>query len=164
MMEEMKIRIIIADDNKAWTDLLQKYLKNFKELEIVGITNDGLEQIEMIKDLKPDVVVTDLKRDKGISGIEVIKKCCELKMDTDFLVTTAGYYNDKIQELKEMGITHFLFKPFEIEEMIQEIKNVRNERVAKLIAIENALNERKLTFIEIIMKKIRELKYVLRKG
>lgn len=85
-------------------------------------------------------------------------------MDTDFLVTTAGYYNDKIQELKEMGVMHFLFKPFEIEDMIQEIKNVRNERVAKLIAIENALNERKLTFIEIIMKKIRELKYVLRKG
>ena len=75
MMEEMKIRIIIADDNKAWTDLLQKYLKNFKELEIVGITNDGIEQLDMIKELKPDVVVTDLKRDKGISGIEVIKRC-----------------------------------------------------------------------------------------
>ena len=52
-MEEMKIRIIIADDNKAWTDLLQKYLKNFKELEIVGITNDGIEQLDMIKELKP---------------------------------------------------------------------------------------------------------------
>lgn len=62
MMEEMKIRIIIADDNKAWTNLLQKYLKNFKELEIVGITNDGIEQLDMIKELKPDVVVTDLKK------------------------------------------------------------------------------------------------------
>lgn len=163
-MEEIKIRIIIADDNKAWTDLLEKYLKKFKELEIVGITNDGLEQIQMIQELKPDVVVTDLKRDEGISGVEVIKKCHELEIETDFLVTTAGYYNDKIQELKEIGVTHFLFKPFEIDDMVQEIKNVRNESVAKLIAIENALNERKITFIEIIMKKIKELKYVFRKG
>ena len=163
-MKETKIRIIIADDNKAWTDLLAKYLKKFKELEIVGVTNDGLEQIRMILDLKPDIVITDLKRDKGISGIEVIETCHELEIETDFLVTTAGYYNDKIQELIQMGITHFLFKPFEIDNMVEEIKNMRDERIAKLISIENVLNERKITFIEIIMKKIKEFKYVFRKG
>lgn len=160
-MEEIKI--IIADDNKAWTDLLSKYLVKYKELKILGITDDGEEQIEMTKDLKPDIVVTDLKRNKGISGVEVIERCYKLNIKTEFLVTTAGYYNDKIQELKQMGVTHFLFKPFDIDDMVEELRNIQNERKAKLLVIENAIENKKQTVIDLLIKRLRELKVFLRK-
>ena len=160
-MEEIKI--IIADDNKAWTDLLSKYLAKYKELKILGITNDGEEQIEMIKKLKPDIVITDLKRDKGISGVEVIERCYKLNIKTDYLVTTAGYYNDKIQELRQMGITHFLFKPFDIDDLIKEIKNIQNERQAKLLIIETAIENKRKNLVSLIIERLKKIKIILRK-
>ena len=160
-MEESKI--IIADDNKAWTDLLSKYLAKYKELKILGITNDGEEQIEMIKKLKPDIVITDLKRDKGISGVEVIERCYKLNIKTDYLVTTAGYYNDKIQELRQMGITHFLFKPFDIDDLIKEIKNIQNERQAKLLIIETAIENKRKNLVSLIIERLKKIKIILRK-
>ena len=160
-MEEIKI--IIADDNKAWTDLLSKYLAKYKELKILGITNYGEEQIEMIKKLKPDIVITDLKRDKGISGVEVIERCYKLNIKTDYLVTTAGYYNDKIQELRQMGITHFLFKPFDIDDLIKEIKNIQNERQAKLLIIETAIENKRKNLVSLIIERLKKIKIILRK-
>ena len=160
-MEEIKI--IIADDNKAWTDLLSKYLAKYKELKILGITNDGEEQIEMIKKLKPDIVITDLKRDKGISGVEVIERCYKLNIKTDYLVTTAGYYNNKIQELRQMGITHFLFKPFDIDDLIKKIKNIQNERQAKLLIIETAIENKRKNLVSLIIERLKKIKIILRK-
>ena len=113
MKEKIKTKILIADDNLAWCEILQKYIKQNmeSEIEIIGITSDGEEQIQLIETLRPDIVITDLKRPKGISGIDVIRKCNKI---TEFIIETAGYYKDQFDDIKSMGVNNFLLKPFRL--------------------------------------------------
>lgn len=159
-----KVTIIIADDNRAWVNLLNKYLTNYEEIKVLGITDDGEQQIKMIKDLKPDIVITDLKRNKGISGIEVIEQCYKLNIKTKFLVTTAGYYNYKFEELEKMGIRHFLYKPFNLNDVIKEIKNIQSEKTTELVVMQKFINDRKMTIMNLIIEKFKQLAIILRKG
>lgn len=110
MNEQDRIRMIIADDNFYWCETMRKYLQQFKEIEILGTTSDGEEQIEMITKLNPDIVITDLKRKTEISGLEVLKRCQEMQLTkTKFIVETAAYYNEQTKLLINMGIKHILF-------------------------------------------------------
>lgn len=165
MSEKTKTRIIIADDNTAWCDLLKKYLEKNSDVEIIGMTSDGEEQIAMIKTLKPDIVVTDLKREKGLSGIEVIKRCNEGNMEkVKFLVETGCYYEDQMDMLKNMGINHVLYKPFVLDNIIEKIEEIQNEEIRDLITINNELSENKKSIFDIIKSKIMELRISTRKG
>lgn len=165
MSEKTKARIIIADDNTVWCDLLKKYLEKNSDVEIIGMTSDGEEQIAMIKTLKPDIVVTDLKREKGLSGIEVIRRCNEEKMGkVKFLVETGCYYEDQMDMLKDIGIKHILHKPFVLDNIIEKIEEIQNEEIRDLIAINNELCENKKSILDIIKAKILELRISTRKG
>lgn len=55
-----KIKIVIADDNKGVCELLKNFLKKYKNIEILGIANTDEQEIEMIENLKPDILITDL--------------------------------------------------------------------------------------------------------
>ena len=132
MNEDNKITIIIADDNTEWSKAMQKYLQQFKEFEILGITFDGEEQIQMIKTLQPDIVITDLKRKKGISGLDVIQKCQEMQLTkTKFIVETGAYYKEQINVLISMGIKYILFKPYTLDDLENKINAVSDAIASK---------------------------------
>lgn len=140
---------------------MQSYLQNFSELEILGVTSDGEEQLEMIKTLKPDIVITDLKRDKGISGFEVLEKCHELKLTkTKFIVETAAYYNETIIKLNNIGINHILFKPFTFDNLIKEIEEIENEVDNNLTIVNNDVYQVKKSFIDFIREKLISFKII----
>lgn len=160
-----KTKIIIADDNTAWCDLLKKFLEKNSDVEIIGITSDGEEQIAMIKTLKPNIVVTDLKRKKGLSGIEVIKRCNKENIgNVKFLVETGCYYEEQMDMLKDIGIKHILRKPFVLDNIIEKIEEIQNEEIKDLITIKNEIQENKRSILDFIKAKILELKISTRKG
>ena len=165
MNEEDRITIIIADDNFYWCEAMQKYLQQFKEFEILGTTSDGEEQIQMTKMLQPDIVITDLKRKAGISGLEVLKRCQEMQLNkTKFIVETAAYYQEHINSLVNMGIKHILFKPYTFEELINEIRAVQNENVKDLMVVKNDIEKKRKSIVDIIRQKLINLKVNERKG
>lgn len=156
-MNSTKIRVLIADDNQGLSEQIKKYLLEHTDFELVGITSDSEEEIEMIRELKPNVVITDLKRNQGISGIEVIKRCYELGMtETKFLVETAGYYQDKFKELKELGVNHIILKPYDLPDIVDKIYEIENERVKSLIKLENQVFVNKSIF-QVIREKINKI-------
>lgn len=154
-MENNKIRIILADDNIHLRKFVKEKILSNSEFEIIAETDDGDEELEMIVEMKPDIVITDLKRDTGISGLEVIKKCYNLGIkDVDFLVTTGGYYKESFFELQEMGVSYILRKPFELDTLIKEIYRIKEDKVGKLLDIKN---ESKIDKSRNIFSKIFEL-------
>lgn len=118
-----KIKIIIADDNAVWCELMKNYLEKEDTIYILGTTADGQEQIEMTKHLKPDIVITDIKRDKGISGMQAVEECIDLENDTKFIIQTAGYYYQEERNLLKKGKSIIFFrKPFNLEDLLKEVK------------------------------------------
>jgi DNA-binding NarL/FixJ family response regulator len=55
-----QIRVLIADDDRAFLDSLQQLIERQPELSVVGAAEDGLEAIELADELGPDAVVIDL--------------------------------------------------------------------------------------------------------
>jgi two-component system response regulator DesR len=54
------IRVLIADDDRAFRDSLRELIERQPELSVVGMAADGLEAIELADDLDPDAVVLDV--------------------------------------------------------------------------------------------------------
>ena len=63
-----KIRVIIADDYNRFCEIVRDYLIKYEEIEILGIANTDEEEIRMIEELKPEIVITDLMRNRTYSG------------------------------------------------------------------------------------------------
>ena len=57
-----KIKVIIADDNVYFCKLIREYLEKYNDIEILGVANSDEDEIKMIEELKPEIIITDLMR------------------------------------------------------------------------------------------------------
>lgn len=124
-MEE-KIRLIIADDNKCFCDFLEKYLLKFEEVEILGIAYTDEEEIEMIENLKPEIVITDLARKHKYTGLEIIKDYSKRNIKPEFLIISADAKDEVIE--KSLKIGGYIKKPFsDYSIIIEELRRIHTE-------------------------------------
>lgn len=155
-MEE-KITIVISDDNEAITNFMKSYIENNNKYEIVGISSDAKTEIELIDKFKPNVVITDIKKDNSWIGLDIIKKYKNEEYCPVFFVVSASidmYYN----KMKELGISHYLWKPFTEENFMNQLRNIYYEIFPTEIAVvQNQINNyNSNNFIINIFKKIRK--------
>lgn len=140
-----KIKVIIADDNKYFAISISEYLKTYPEIEILAITDNDEEEIKMIENLKPDIVVTDLMRNHKYTGLDIIKKYSKKKNGPKFLVISAQRKEEVIEA--NLEVAGYITKPFSdysiILNQIKTIKkDVKNYLVDKLSKEENVYLKR----------------------
>lgn len=111
-----KIRYIIADDHKLFRQGVIFSLADYPELENVGEAANGLELIELLKAVRPEVVLMDLKMPEmdGIAATQHIHK-----LDPDLRILILSMYDDEkfIIHLMENGAAGYLLKNAEPEEI-----------------------------------------------
>lgn len=125
-----RIKLVIADDNIGFCDLLNKELEKEDDIQVVGIANTDEEEIRIIDELKPDIVVTDLMRNRKYSGLEIIREYSKKKNSPYFLVISADEKRYVIDENENLKICAYIQKkPFEFQfdKITEEIKKIRNQ-------------------------------------
>lgn len=75
-MNQNKLKVLIADDNKDFCDVVSNYLEKQDDMEIVGIAHDGVEAYDQIMLIKPDVALLDGIMPR-LDGIGVLEKLNE---------------------------------------------------------------------------------------
>ncbi len=154
------VKILIADDNKYIADSMMKYIKKDIRYEIVGISNDELTEIEMIEKFRPDVVITDIKKKMGWTGIEIIEHYQDSNNKPIFILVS-GSITDYYSKIKELDIEYCLLKPFIKEDFLEILNRVYykiypNEIIAKENKIVTASSITKIKyFFDLIKNKIR---------
>lgn len=120
-----KIHIVIADDNQDFTEILQDYLKVQEDLEIVGIANNGVAAVELIKNTEPDVVILDIIMPQ-LDGLGVLERVNALDMTKKPLFIIASALGlDKITNLAiNLGATFYIVKPFDMELLVSRIRQL----------------------------------------
>lgn len=108
--------IIIADDNEMFVHQLVNYFKLCKEIEIVAIANNGEEELEYIKKLTPDIVITDIEMPK-LTGLEVIKKVKGFEKIPEFIVMTGRIDAELINIVQALSVKDLFCKPIDIEKL-----------------------------------------------
>lgn len=120
-MEE-KIKIIIADDNKGFCDLLLNFLEKYEDIEILGIANTDEDELKLIETLRPDIVISDLVRNHRYTGLDIIKQYNIKKDGPKFLVISADKQEDFTND--EVKFDGFIQKPCAFDEIIVQLRKI----------------------------------------
>jgi len=123
------MKVFIADDSPILCERLKTMLSDFPEVEISGQAKDTPEAIKFIKELKPDVVILDIRMPGG-SGIEVLQSIKKDRPDIKVIVFTNYPYPQYRKKCMELGADFFFAKATESEEVPkvieQLLKNAKN--------------------------------------
>lgn len=152
------LKMIIADDEEKVCKLIEKLI-NWKELEIelVGTANNGVEVLEMIERLDPDIVITDIRM-PGLDGLEVIERVTKQERQVKFVVVSGYKYFEYAYNALKFGVEDYLLKPIqkselnqilgkicvaktEKEKMYLEQKNLKGERDRSLSLLQQSFME-----------------------
>ena len=120
------LQIVIVDDNKEFTFILNEFLNLYKAdgIEIVGIAQDGLKAIELIIEKEPDVVILDIIMPK-LDGIQVLKRinALNMKKKPDFIVLSAMDQDKLTKQALSLGAECYITKPFDMNILVARIKD-----------------------------------------
>jgi two-component system response regulator YesN len=138
MMGTMKVMII--DDEPNIRDGL-KTLIDWGKLHciLVGEAQNGVEGIEKILLLKPDLIIVDIKMPE-IDGIQLIETITQLRIETHFIVLSGYQDFNYAKRAMECHVNHYILKPIEeelLEHKVMEIYDVWFDRMKKKIAQEH---------------------------
>ena len=121
-----KISVLIADDNQDFSKTLSSYIDSQEDMEVIGIAKDGIEAVEMITNVIPDVVLLDviMPHLDGLGVLENINKISMEKRPVCIMLSAVG--QDKVtQKAIELGAEYYVVKPFDIELLIKRIRELK---------------------------------------
>lgn len=122
-MPMKKVRLLIADDHAVVRKGLLTLLEDEAGIEIVGEAADGIEAIEKIKILQPDIVLLDITMPR-MSGIEAAKVLSEKHPDVKALIFSMHHNQEYILAAVENGAYGYLLKDTSKAEILDAIKTV----------------------------------------
>lgn len=110
------MKVLIADDSDLIRERLQQMLSQFAQVEIVGAFDNGIQTLEALLCLKPDLAIVDYKM-PGLSGLEVLKGI--RKEDTSIKIIILTFYSSNYYRLLAMqyGADYFFSKADEFEKI-----------------------------------------------
>jgi AmiR/NasT family two-component response regulator len=114
-----RIRVIIADDESLIRMDLREMLLNLDYL-VVGEVGDGRSAVNLARELKPDVVIMDIKM-PDMDGIDAAKVLTEERI-APVILLTAYSQKDLVERAKEAGVVGYMVKPFREADLVPAIE------------------------------------------
>ena len=120
-----KIKLFIVDDHKMIREGLKNFLSDQPEFDIIAEAENGQDCLDQLKDLQPDVLLTDLNMPvmDGMTLIRELRAKPEFKF-TPILMLTTESQDSKKQEGRAAGATGWIVKPFDPEQLMQVVNKV----------------------------------------
>lgn len=112
----MKISCLIVDDEPLAQDVLEAYVKNTPQLNLVGICNNAIEALEKMKLNQVDLIFLDIQMPE-ITGIDFLRT---LK-DPPMVIFSTAYQNYAVEGF-ELNAIDYLLKPFSLERFQKAVK------------------------------------------
>jgi DNA-binding NarL/FixJ family response regulator len=111
------------------------------DFDVVGAVRDGQKLIEVARQLRPDVIVTDLSM-PVIGGLEVLAKLKEHRIESKIVVLTMHNDGDRATQALKLGASAFLLKEAAGEELVTAIQQALHGHVYLTSAVTKAVIDR----------------------
>jgi two-component system response regulator (stage 0 sporulation protein A) len=120
-----RIRVLIADDNKEFCDIVRRYLEKQDDMEVIGIAGDGIEALEMIINIQPEVIILDIIM-PHIDGLGVLERLNNSNLENKSkIIILSAVGQDKItQRAIALGADYYFVKPFDMEIFVKRIREL----------------------------------------
>lgn len=118
------LKVVIADDEVRICRLVQM-LGDWELLgmEVVGTAANGLEALELVKTLLPDILITDIRM-PGCDGLELIKKAKELVPYLEIVIISGYAQFEYAQTAISQGVGGYLLKPIKKEALMSTLEKL----------------------------------------
>lgn len=133
----MATRVVIAEDEAIIRLDLKETLEE-EGYEVVGETGRGDEAVRLVRELKPDVVILDVKM-PGLDGLAAARELNTTR-ESAVLILTAFSQRDLIEQARDAGALAYLVKPFQRSELIPALE-VALGRFQEMKALESEVKD-----------------------
>lgn len=141
-MNDSKISVIIADDNKEFCSILNDYLLNQRDIMVTGVAKDGREALELIEEKQPDLVILDIIM-PHLDGLGVLERLNGMnlnKMPRVIVLSAVG--QDKItQKAITLGADYYVVKPFDMDIFTKRIREMFNGNSQEIVRRNSSISE-----------------------
>ncbi|HEK1685510.1 TPA: UvrY/SirA/GacA family response regulator transcription factor [Pseudomonas putida] len=115
------IRVVVVDDHDLVRTGITRMLADIDGLQVVGEADSGEAALKLARELKPDVVLMDVKM-PGIGGLEATRKLLRSHPDTKVVAVTVCEEDPFPTRLLQAGAAGYLTKGAGLDEMVQAIR------------------------------------------
>ena len=125
-----KIKVVIADDNIEFAQIVKNFLNKKEDIEVVDIAKDGEEAVKMLAEKEPDVALLDVIMPQ-LDGIGVLEKLNAMpkKLKTQFIMLSAIGQDVITQRTVMLGAQYYMLKPFDLELLAKRLREIKNGMV-----------------------------------
>ena len=119
-MNELKnLKILYIDDAESIRENAVDYLGFYCD-HVYG-AKDGMNGFELYKEVKPDIIITDIKMHK-LNGLKMVEKIREKDITTKIIVVTAFLETSYLLKAVELGLIKYLIKPITADKILPVLK------------------------------------------
>lgn len=120
-----KISVCIVDDNRELVHIMEDYLNEQEEIDVVGVAYNGREYINLLDELESDILILDIIM-PHIDGLAVLQKLREMdfKKVPNIIMLTAFGQEEVMRKAVEYGASYFILKPFDFDHLVDKIREV----------------------------------------
>ncbi|MFG2258245.1 response regulator [Streptomyces mirabilis] len=119
----MPVRVVLADDQQLIRTALRMVIADIEDVEVVGEAADGEEAVARTEELRPDVVVMDIRM-PGVDGIEATRRITTGAGESRIVVLTTFDDDDYVYGALRAGASGFLVKDMALDDIIGAIRVV----------------------------------------
>lgn len=138
MMEPIKI--LIVDDHPVVREGITAMVSRERDFQVIGEAGDGIEAVNKARELKPDIVLMDLRM-PDMDGVEAIRQIVSTDPDIKFIILTTYSDDEYIFRGIEVGARAYLLKDAPREELFKAIRAVyRGESLIQPVVASKVLD------------------------
>ena len=99
-------------------------------MEIAGEAGDGITALEMVRQLKPDVVITDIRM-PGMNGMDLIRHVREEQIPVEFVIISGYSEFEYARSAIQYGVSDYLLKPIKKDELNDVLAKLESQRASR---------------------------------
>ncbi|GAA2448493.1 response regulator transcription factor [Streptomyces pulveraceus] len=122
-MADKIIRVLLVDDHQVVRRGLRTFLEVQDDIEVVGEAADGAEGVARTEELRPDVVLMDIKM-PGTDGIEALRRLRELENPAKVLIVTSFTEQRTVVPALRAGASGYVYKDVDPDALAGAIRSV----------------------------------------
>lgn len=123
----MNYRLLIADDEAVERSAIKLMIsKNMSEFEVIGEAENGLEAIELVRVLRPDIILMDIKM-PGVDGLSALAEIRKFDEQVRFIVLSAHNDFEYAQSALKLGADDYLLKPARFNKLAETLLKIAHK-------------------------------------
>ena len=128
-MSQTKIKVLLADHNKEFCDVVVSYLNKQEDITVVAVAYDGVDACNKIQECRPDIAVIDgiMPRLDGLGVLERLQKNKD-GFHPVCIMLSAITQEKVIQKAMDLGAAYYIVKPFDMESLASRIHQLIYEK------------------------------------